>query len=156
MSHSVRTHGHLLEDTPWSPQRPAAATPGQGRWQPHSEVKQFPFPSPWEPPSPLPQGHVWKPVSAPGIALSRGSSAGDGGQATGTSCPGTHFLPWDDKPTPRLDTPLSACLLSLILFLPLASFSMELFVVHQQFMETVASGEEKGGSSQMPCPGPSQ
>lgn len=158
MTHSVRTHGHLLKDTPWSPQRPAAATPGQGRWQPHSEVKPF------DPE--IPAVSLSQPLGTPLTSPTRPClEAGErswhspelGGALLGRRTGHRHFLPWDDKPTTRRDTPLSACSLSLILFLPLASFSVELFAVHQQFMETgVWGGKRRDGSSQMPCPGPSQ
>lgn len=123
---SGRTHRHLLEDTLWSPQRPAAATPGQEVSNPtlrssHLALRfqQFRFPSPWDHPSPLP--HCRTRLEASECSWHSpewGSSAGDGRQAMGTSCPGT-------TSQPRGWTPHSQFVrLSLILFLPLVSFSV--------------------------------
>lgn len=114
------------EDTQWSPQLRAAAPQGQGRLAPYSEAKplgtEMPAvqgPSPWEHPSPLP--HCQTCLEARGCSWHNpepGSPAGEAGQAVGTSCPGRTSQQHGWTPHSQFVR------LSLILFLPLVSFSL--------------------------------
>lgn len=144
----------LLKGTRWSSQLPAAALLGQGRLKPQSEVKplgagfqQFPLSQPLGPPYAPPNCKAYfeegeRPLQSP----EPGNSAREGGQAIGISClrRTSQQLGW---------TPGSQFVrLSLIFFLSLVSSSLELFPLHQQFMETVVLGEERRGEDAVLVP----
>lgn len=136
----------LLRGSLWSPQLPAAALLGQGRLKPHPEVKPFGAEIPAVPTfQPLGRPLIPQPARPVFNVPEPGDSAREGGQAIGTSClrrtsqqhgwtPGSQFVR-----------------LSLILFLSLVSSSLELFALHQQFMEMVVFGKERRGEGTLQC-----